>query len=441
MTTTVIGTAELLAQVVADRRTAERSEADLLAHVAVFADAHPVWGDVEPAGWHSHDRSLLGPSCDSRIAGAGTPQVAEFAVVELAAALGVSYLTGLSLVADVLELRHRLPRLWALVHDGKLQAWRARSVATLTTHVERDSADYVDRHAAILAGQGRLDQTRIKRLVEAALTRCEPEKVQGLEEAAAGRRGVWFRHGDTDAHTELGAPLVTTTMCAVLDGMDALVLDETVTALAAQAGRLGDTSPLDHRRADALALLAKPQRALDLFAGDLTALTGTTGGSAATLYVHVDADDVESGSGGTVERLGAATLKLLEDWLHRVGTVRVQPVLDLTHADQPGDCVTRHDPPGWMRELVVLRDQTCVFPGCTVDARRSDLDHIEAYRDPDHPGDPGPAGQTNPANLAPLCRRHHRAKTHHRWTYVRHRDGPYLWISPAGLVHLVTPRY
>ena len=93
-----------------------------------------------------------------------------------------------------------------------------------------------------------------------------------------------------------------------------------------------------------------------------------------------------------------------------------------------------------MRELVILRDRTCVFPGCGIDARGCDLDHIEPYRPPGDPADdPGPPRQTNPANLAPLCRRHHRAKTHRRWRY--HRDpqtGAYHWTSPSNATYTVT---
>ncbi len=47
-------------------------------------------------------------------------------MVDLAAALGITYRAGLQLVADTLELRYRLPRLWALVQTGTLAAWKAR---------------------------------------------------------------------------------------------------------------------------------------------------------------------------------------------------------------------------------------------------------------------------------------------------------------------------
>ena len=42
-------------------------------------------------------------------------------------------------------------------------------------------------------------------------------------------------------------------------------------------------------------------------------------------------------------------------------------------------------------------------------------------------------------NLAPLCRRHHRAKTFTGWTYQRNRDGTYTWTSPHGHTWTVGP--
>ena len=122
---------------------------------------------------------------------------------------------------------------------------------------------------------------------------------------------------------------------------------------------------------------------------------------------------------GRIEKLGAATMARLRQWVghHQVTFV---PVLNM----QRGDAVDVHDPPRWMRELVILRDGHCVFPGCTRDARSCDLDHITPYV-PD-----GPPGQTRPDNLACLCRRHHRAKTAGLWRYTRTLDGEYVWRGP-----------
>ena len=134
-----------------------------------------------------------------------------------------------------------------------------------------------------------------------------------------------------------------------------------------------------------------------------------------------------------MERLGPATLDLLRDWLdpHQIRSP-IRPVLDLARPD----AVDAHDPPGWMRETVVQRDGHCVFPGCPIDARSCDLDHLAPYVPPD---DGGPPGQTTPANLACLCRRHHRLKTFTAWTYRRLPDGDYLWTDPHTNGYRVTP--
>ncbi|MGN6250599.1 MAG: HNH endonuclease signature motif containing protein, partial [Marmoricola sp.] len=149
----------------------------------------------------------------------------------------------------------------------------------------------------------------------------------------------------------------------------------------------------------------------------------------ATLFVHVRVEDLLahlSGEDriGRIEKLGPATLDLLAQWLGDTD-LRIRPVLDMGRTD----AVDAHDPPAWMRELVIQRDKHCAFPGCDRDARSCDLDHVDPYVAMD---EGGPPGQTSPANLAPLCRRHHRCKTFTRWRYRRLPSGDYLWTSPDG---------
>ena len=139
----------------------------------------------------------------------------------------------------------------------------------------------------------------------------------------------------------------------------------------------------------------------------------------------------------SIEKLGAATTRLLTDWLTRYAAagakITLRPVLDLTATNW---AVDQHDPPEAMRETVVLRDAHCVFPGCRRDSRACDLDHITEYLPME---DGGPPGQTSPANLAPLCRSHHRVKTHTAWHYKRLDDGSYVWTAPTGHQYHVTP--
>ncbi|MEO5708683.1 MAG: DUF222 domain-containing protein [Nocardioidaceae bacterium] len=354
--------------------------------------------------------------------------MSEYAVESLAAALGLSYGAGLRLVSEAVELCHRLPRLWSLVHAGRLQAWKARAVAAEATRLSPAAVGFVDRHLAVIAGRNRtLTLPGLRDLVHEAMLRCDPDQAAGIEQAALDARGVWFDHR---------ASTTTTDVTARLDTLDALDLQTTVGDLAGLLGRLGDDRPLDVRQSTALGMLAHPQRALDLATGNDAAPTVTTtglNGSKGTLLLHVTTADLAAGTGGHVEKLGPATLALLKDWVSRFSTVMVRPVLDLNR----GDTVDQHDPPPWMRATVILRDAHCVFPGCGIDARSCDLDHTTPYVQPD---DGGPPGQTRPANLAPLCRRHHRLKTFTAWTYQRLPDGDYEWTDPYGHTRTVTTK-
>ena len=116
----------------------------------------------------------------------------------------------------------------------------------------------------------------------------------------------------------------------------------------------------------------------------------------------------------------------VRDWCGTAGKITVKPVLDLEAHDPVDTDVV----PDRHAEVTAVRDRTCVFPWCTRSARRCDTDHtIPASR----------GGPTCPCNLAPLCRRHHRIKTHGGWTYTTLEPGHYLWTSKHGYSYLRDP--
>jgi hypothetical protein len=78
-------------------------------------------------------------------------------------------------------------------------------------------------------------------------------------------------------------------------------------------------------------------------------------------------------------------------------------------------------PPRSLRHLVSIRQRTCSAPGCSRAASRCDLDHTLAY-------DKG--GRTCECNLAPLCRRHHRAKQAPGWHLEQPQPGHMTWHLP-----------
>src|SRR4051794_12561860 len=241
-----LDTTGVLDALVAARRTADRAEADILALAVHYVDLHPVTDQAPAATWADRGFDGIRPAnmhdvTETPLGGDGTPGIAEYAVEELAAALNVSYHTGLGLVCDAVELCYRLPRLWALVQDGTLQAWKARTVATETTHLSKPAAGFVDTQLATPARRNKLPGPGgIRALVKHALTRWDPDAAAAAEHAEAIRRGVWFDHRESVATTQL---------TATLDTPDALALDTTLTDLATMLGRLGDPTGIDTRRA------------------------------------------------------------------------------------------------------------------------------------------------------------------------------------------------
>ena len=412
-------------------RADERAKLRLAAQWCVL---HPATADTGVATWAGD--SLPGVlNQDESLGGEGTPAVSAFAPEPVAAALGVSTLTGMKLIADALDLQHRLPRIWRLVEALAVEPWKARQVAQATHVLSKAAAAYVDEMLAPrLASCG---FTAIQTAVASAIAKFHPELLEQREKQ--GKKGwhVTLRHpapGDFDGTSYLDVAGDTLDLTDFHD----LVLDQ-----AAALKALGDTDDLEIRKAKALGVIASQQATLDL-----TALTGDddtpVGETVATtpvrrrqtvLYAHASLTELlhlgEEGV-GEVERLGPATVEKIRDWLRRSDHVVIRPVLDLNSCP----AVDGHDPSEEIREIVILRDGHCVFPWCTVDARATDIDHIEPYVPMD---EGGPPGQTNPHNLACLCRRHHRCKTSSRWRYRRRPDGTYEWHGPHGRSYLVTP--
>jgi hypothetical protein len=370
-------------------------------------------------------------TAEESLGGDGTPAVAAFTPEAFAAAVQMTPAAGAALIADVLDLRHRLPLLWARVERLEVPAWRARRVAQQTRRLPLAGARWVDERLAARTGCG---PVVVDRLVAEAVARFDPEAHEKREDRSKASWDVNL------SHPEPGEFAGTSELTARGDTLALRELFDLVCAIAHQLCLDGDTDPLGVRKIKALRLitaLATGQAALDL-PSVLGSPARPRRSGKIKVVVHVEAADLdldaEGGSAyatGTVEKLGAATLAKIHHWVGHHQVVIV-PVLNLLR----GDAVDVHDPPEWMAELVRLRDRHCVFPGCTRDARSCDLDHIEPYVDPD---DGGPPGQTHPDALACLCRRHHRAKTAGVWRYTRTPAGNYLWHGPYGARYLVTP--
>ena len=165
--------AQVLAYARAERRVALRAEANLLAAAVAWADQHPVEStDVRAAGTSAREGSLP-------IAGEGAPLVAEFAIPEFAAAVGMSTGSGNRFVGQAVELAYRLPRHWARVQSGDLPAWRARRLAEATMSLPFEAAAWVDAQLApFLHKTSFAAQDRLVAEASSASTRCAPTSRQ-----------------------------------------------------------------------------------------------------------------------------------------------------------------------------------------------------------------------------------------------------------------------
>ena len=107
------------------------------------------------------------------LAGDGSPVIDEFCIPDVATMLGLTCDAVGSYLTDVIELRYRLPQLWAGVLAGDVTPWRARAIAQATVALTPEAAGFVDEQTAWCAN--RLTPAQLTRLVDHARARFMPE--------------------------------------------------------------------------------------------------------------------------------------------------------------------------------------------------------------------------------------------------------------------------
>ncbi len=409
------------------RMIADRAEADLMQLAVHWVIQPPAESIVDAAG---HD--ALGDA-GVPVAGESAPWVAEFAIAEFAAAVGMGTDAGRRYLGQAVECRFRLKRVWKRVLAGDLPAWKARRIAEQTMTLTLTAAAYVDRHVAPVAHK--IGPAQLDRLIREAVARFMPELAE--EER---RRGWDQRHATI--HYGTAGIAGTCQVTGELDLADAIDLDNALAADARVQADLGSTLTLDQRRSVALGNLARRDLTLDLPTSDQpnqTRKPQRRGGRPrqVVLYVHTSQAAIcgVGGAGGSVGRVEntstPVSVETIRQWCgHPQARVVVKPVIDLAEHIHH----SQYEIDGRIAEPVALRDVTCVFPWCTRPARRlkpgehaADCDHLTPYAQ---------GGATCTCQIAALCRRHHRLKTHGGWHYRILEPGSYLWTSPHAYQYL-----
>jgi hypothetical protein len=472
--------ATTLSLVARARRMALQTECQLIELAAHWADLH------HPDSQAPAERTLPGAEQGRQLGGDGTPEVLEFAAAELSTGLQTSIGSARALMADALDLRHRLPQLWQHILTGSVPAWKARKIAQATRHLSKDSALQVD--AAVAGSIATLPWGRFETLLAAKIIEADPKAAE--EQAKIWEAERFVRTGRTG---QSGLKL----LIAKANAGDVIWFMATLNRIAEILRLQGDLDSAEVRRAKAIGILAQPALALQLLwefrsqqhpgaeppqpdepihnepnppydkssAGPTddpleTAADDTSAGQSAeqaliirptrldlrklrpqvVLHIHLSQEALRAFSEGKTcvgggaarfEGVGPLTLDQVRRFLADTACeITVQPVID----PQDVPPVDGYEIPRRIREAMFLRMPASCFPYAT-GTQRMDLDHTKPYI-PLARG--GPPGQTGVHNLGPLSRLEHRIKTHSRWQVRQPEPGVWIWRSPHRTYYLVT---
>jgi len=446
-------------------------------HILITAETRRLhiaahWADLHPGDALTQSR-IPGTQHPVRLGGDGTPTIADFAPAELGCVLRISDGAASRLIGDALDLRHRLPKIWAAAVAGQAPAHQARHIATATRHLTKDQAGFVD--APIASALGAVSWNRLHTLLVAAIYQADPVGTEQRAALAAQERFVRLGR-----NSEYGLKII----IARATAGDAIWFKATIDRIADILARQGDDDPADVRRSKAIGILAQPAQALQLLCqhqdedwdgpeepADLAdepdldqndpdktpkadnADTATDTSDEAThrslqitpppldptkarphavIYAHLSEEALNAGRCvARVEEVGPVLLSQLHMILGDHCTISVKPVIDLAAGHTAVDA---YEIPASLREQILLRNPADVFPYAAAVSRSIDIDHTIPYLSPDKGGAPG---QTRIGNLGPQTRYHHRIKTHSGWQVSQPEPGTWLWRSPHHRIYLV----
>lgn len=293
-----------------------------------------------------------------------------------------------------------------VVHDawrtGAIDGRKASLICEQLAYLDNDARDRVAPDAVAYASTHTGPQLRgwLRRRVIAS----DPTGAEDRRRRALADRRVVVTPRD-DGVSELWA---------LLPSVQARQIQQVLTSMATALGS-DDARTMDQRRVDvAVDLLlgrAIPPSVEVRVVVPQGALTGhvTTPADVCGLGPVTGAELRELLGAGTMADDGTTWRRLLSD--PATGTLS-----DIAEK--------RYRPSATLERAVRARDLTCRFPGCRRSAESSgtDLDHTVPY----------PTGGTAAANLAVLCRRHHRLKHEAGWQVELAPGGAMTWTTPSG---------
>ena len=328
-------------------------------------------------------------------------ELEEFAEDELAPVLHLSRSAAGARLELATRLSTRLPDTLAALASGAIDLPRARAISEATEVLDDTATATAAVQARVLPKAAQQTVGELRAALSRAVLAADPDATTRRHRAARADRRVQL-HPHPDGMGALWALLPADDATAAFARLDALARD-----LPAD-----DPRSMDTRRADVLTdlLLGRDVRAQTTVEVQVTV-------DAATLAGLAEHPGELAGYGPIPAEMARELAAAAQRWRAAFVDERTGQLKDLSPAYRPTRLLNR---------FVQTRDRTCTFPGCRRPARRCDLDHTIPY-------DQG--GPTCAGNLGPLCRLHHRLKTHTSWSLSQPEPGLFLWTSPTGRVH------
>lgn len=325
----------------------------------------------------------------------------EWTAVELGAALRMPAASAERRMQIARELDRRLPATWQALAEGQITYWAATVIVEACAALADPAAARVE--ARVLPRAGEQTVSELRRSLRRAVLAADPAAAHDAHRrAAAGRRVDYWALPDGMAELR-----------AVATAEAILTVHTALTALADRPRAAGDDRGIDARRADALVELcsaALDRPGLPVRHGRRPHIQVTVPGGT---LLGCDSPGELAGYGPitapTARRIAASGT-----WRRLLIDPASGRLLDYGR--------TTYQPPADLAGHIIARDRVCTFPHCAAPAHRCDIDHAV----------PWPAGGTDAGNCAVLCRRHHRVKTHTRWSLARPDQHTGIWTSPSG---------
>jgi hypothetical protein len=334
----------------------------------------------------------------------------EFVVDEIAVELHCSRVAASMRLADAMTA-HEFEAVGDAWRHGRIDARKVRVIGQRLFGVDPVFVGTLTEGAIAYGGTHTVSQ--LAAWLDRRVVKVDPESAQKrCEQATEGRQVVIRPLPDGVAEISARMPAV-----------QARHLYDTVNA-AAHGARSDDGRTIDQLRSDAL---------YDL-------VTGRAEPPQVHLNITVPAA-VIAGTGSEPAELsgyGPMTSAQARDLIGEAPGTRHQQIWRRLVTDPVTGVLTdisekRYRPSATLDRAVRARDVTCRFPGC----RRSALT-VRNGVDLDHTV-PWSAGKTEAANLACLCRHHHRLKHSPGWHASLAQDGTMKWTTPAGRTFFTAP--